>query len=81
VLGGLPVGMRAGAAHGLILGDVWPGAETRQKMLSEAISIIRELWQGEEYSYKGTYFTVRDARIYTLPDKLPPIYLYGCIRN
>jgi G6PDH family F420-dependent oxidoreductase len=58
-----------------ILGDVWPGAETRQKMLSEAISIMRELWKGEEYSYKGTYFTVRDARIYTLPEDLPPMDL------
>lgn len=58
-----------------IIGDVWPGPETRQEMLSEAISIIRELWEGEEYSYKGKYFTVRDARIYTLPEKLPPIYM------
>jgi len=44
-------------------------------MLAEAIEIIRELWKGEEYSLKGTYFTVRDARIYTLPEKLPPIYV------
>ena len=58
-----------------ILGDVWPGIETRQKMLSEAIYIIRELWKGEEYSCNGTYFTVRDARIYTLPEKLPPMYV------
>lgn len=58
-----------------ILGDPWPRIETRQEMLSEAIHVIRELWRGEEYSFDGTYFTVRDARIYTLPERLPPIYI------
>jgi G6PDH family F420-dependent oxidoreductase len=58
-----------------IFGDVWPGYEIRREMLIEAIQIIRELWKGEEYSYNGTYFTVRDARIYTLPETLPPIYM------
>jgi len=58
-----------------IFGQPWPRIETRQEMLAEAIHVIRELWQGEEYSYRGTYFTVRDARIYTLPEKLPPIYV------
>ena len=58
-----------------ILGQSWPRIETRQEMLAEAVEIIRELWKGEEYSYRGTYFTVRDACIYTLPEKLPPIYV------
>jgi coenzyme F420-dependent glucose-6-phosphate dehydrogenase len=58
-----------------IFGDPWPGIETRQEMLTEAIHVIRELWKGEEYSYQGTYYTIRDARIYTLPEKLPPIYV------
>ena len=58
-----------------IFADLWPKIETRQEMLAEAVHIIRELWKGEEYSYLGTYYTVRDARIYTLPEKLPPIYV------
>jgi G6PDH family F420-dependent oxidoreductase len=58
-----------------IFGDPWPRIDTRQEMLYEAIHIIKDLWKGEEYSYDGTYFTVRDARIYTLPQKLPPIYM------
>jgi coenzyme F420-dependent glucose-6-phosphate dehydrogenase len=58
-----------------IYGDPWPPIDTRQEMLAEAIDVIRELWKGEEYSYDGTYYTVRDARIYTLPEKLPPIYV------
>lgn len=58
-----------------ILGYPWPLVETRQEMLAEAIHIIRELWKGEEYSHEGNYFMVRDARIYTLPETLPPIYM------
>ena len=58
-----------------ILGYPWPRIETRQEMLAEAIHIIRELWKGEEYSHEGNYFMVRDARIYTLPEKIPPIYM------
>jgi G6PDH family F420-dependent oxidoreductase len=58
-----------------IFGDPWPDIEIRREMLAEAIQIIRELWKGEEYSHHGQYFTVHDARIYTLPEKLPPIYM------
>jgi G6PDH family F420-dependent oxidoreductase len=55
--------------------DPWPRIETRREMLAEAMHVIRELWKREEYSFDGAYFTVRDARIYTLPDSLPPIYV------
>ena len=58
-----------------ILGEAWPRIEVRQEMLAEAVQVIRELWKGEEYSHHGTYYTVRDARIYTLPEKLPPIFV------
>lgn len=58
-----------------ILGEGWPPAPVRLEMLEEAVEIIRELWEGEEVSYYGTFFTVEDARIYTLPDELPPIYM------
>jgi len=58
-----------------ILGYPWPRIEIRQEMLAEAIYIIRELWMGKEFSHEGIYFMVRDARLYTLPKKLPPIYM------
>jgi coenzyme F420-dependent glucose-6-phosphate dehydrogenase len=58
-----------------ILGDPWPPAPVRLEMLEEAVEIIRELWKGEEYSHYGVYFFVEDARIYTLPEELPPIYM------
>lgn len=56
-----------------ILGDRWPPTEIRLEMLEEAVEIIRLLWQGGTQSYWGHYYTVENARIYTLPDKLPRI--------
>jgi G6PDH family F420-dependent oxidoreductase len=58
-----------------ILGEQWPPAETRLRMLEEAIYIIRELWRGEEWTHYGEFFTVENARIYTLPDSPPPIMI------
>jgi G6PDH family F420-dependent oxidoreductase len=56
-----------------ILGDGWPNAEIRLEMLEEAIEVMRKLWQGESVNHRGCYFTVDNARIYTLPDELPAI--------
>ncbi|HWB21794.1 MAG TPA: TIGR03557 family F420-dependent LLM class oxidoreductase [Gaiellaceae bacterium] len=56
-----------------ILGDRWPSADERLEQLEEAVDVIRELWQGELVSYRGRHFTVDRARIYSLPDELPPI--------
>jgi G6PDH family F420-dependent oxidoreductase len=56
-----------------ILGDPWPRAAVRQDMLEEAIEVIRLLWEGGYQSHDGDFYTVENARIYTLPDELPPI--------
>ncbi|HVY61581.1 MAG TPA: TIGR03557 family F420-dependent LLM class oxidoreductase [Planctomycetota bacterium] len=56
-----------------VLGDRWPGAEMRLEMLEEAVAVIRTLWQGKRTTFRGAYYTVEDARLYTLPDEPPPI--------
>jgi len=56
-----------------ILGDPWPPAETRLEMLEEAVEVMRELWKGEVTTHYGDFFTVENARLYTLPDAPPPI--------
>lgn len=56
-----------------IIGTRWPPVAVRQEMLQEAVDIIRQLWQGGNQSHRGVYYTVDNARIYTLPDQLPPI--------
>jgi coenzyme F420-dependent glucose-6-phosphate dehydrogenase len=58
-----------------VLGDRWPEAEVRLEMLEEAIEVIRLLWQGGYQSHHGRHYTVEEARIYTLPEELPPIYV------
>jgi coenzyme F420-dependent glucose-6-phosphate dehydrogenase len=56
-----------------VTGERWPGAEERLEMLEEAIWVMRRLWQGHLVTHHGRFFTVDRARIYTLPDELPPI--------
>ncbi len=56
-----------------ILGDHWPAPDERLEMLEEAVEVIRLLWQGGYQTHRGMHYTVENARIYTLPDPLPPI--------
>jgi G6PDH family F420-dependent oxidoreductase len=58
-----------------ILGDPWPEHEVRAAMLEEAVEIVRELWRGELTSYRGAFYDVSRARIYTVPEELPPILI------
>jgi G6PDH family F420-dependent oxidoreductase len=60
-----------------ILGDPWPTAQKRLDMLEEAVEVIRALWTGDVVRHDGRFFTVDTARIYTLPDEPPPIYISG----
>jgi G6PDH family F420-dependent oxidoreductase len=60
-----------------ILGDGWPSADVRLEMLEEAVAVIRELWTGAQVEHYGTHYAVENARIYTLPDELPPILVSG----
>ena len=58
-----------------VVGMGWPPARERHQMLAEAIEIIRELWKGRFVNHEGDYFNVHDARIYSLPLELPPIFV------
>lgn len=58
-----------------ILGDRWPEPRVRLEMLEEAVEVIRLLWQGGMRSHDGEHYFVEKARIYTLPEQLPPIYV------
>lgn len=60
-----------------IVGDRWPPYETRAAMLEEAVSIIRALWTGDTVDHEGDFFTVENARLYTLPDAPPPLLVAG----
>ncbi len=56
-----------------VVGAGWPNIEIRQEMLQEAVAIIRELWKGRLTHSQGSYFSVDQAKVYTLPQSPPPI--------
>jgi coenzyme F420-dependent glucose-6-phosphate dehydrogenase len=58
-----------------ILGGRWPTAAVRREMLAEAVEVIRALWAGGQVEHHGRHYTVENARLYTLPDEPPPIYV------
>src|SRR5437763_8806384 len=64
-----------------VLGDRWPAPDERLRMLEEAIAVIRELWSGEEVTFRGDFYAVENARIYSLPDELPPIAVAAGKKN
>ena len=60
-----------------VVGDRWPEADVRLDMLEEAVAVIRQLWEGDFQSHHGRHYTLENARIYSLPDELPPILVSG----
>lgn len=60
-----------------ITGQVWPSAPVRREMLTEAVEIMRALWSGEVVHHHGRHFTVDHARLYTVPDVPPPVFVSG----
>ena len=60
-----------------VLGDIWPTVDVRLEMLEEAITLMRELWKGDFVNHGGRHYTADTARIYTLPDVPPPVFVSG----
>ncbi len=63
-----------------VVGRGFPAVAERQGMLSEALEIIRLLWQGGYRSYRGEYLDLEDARVFDLPDELPVIAVAAAVR-
>jgi G6PDH family F420-dependent oxidoreductase len=60
-----------------ILGSGWPEVDIRLDMLEEAVQIMRALCSGDSVSHRGRHYTVENARIFSLPEAPPPIYMSG----
>ena len=59
------------------LGIEWPEPKERTARLKEAVSLIRQLWQGDRVSFRGQYYRSENATIYDKPRIAPPIYVAG----
>jgi coenzyme F420-dependent glucose-6-phosphate dehydrogenase len=64
-----------------ITGAKWPDYDMRASMLEEATKIIRMLWKGDVVTYYGRFYTIDNARIYTLPKKNPQILIAASGKN
>jgi G6PDH family F420-dependent oxidoreductase len=60
-----------------IFGDAWPAIDMRLEMLDESLEVIRKLWTGKQVTHRGKHYTVETARLYSIPDTPPPIYISG----
>jgi coenzyme F420-dependent glucose-6-phosphate dehydrogenase len=70
------LGLGAGEAlNEHIVGDYWPEAPVRLERLMEAIEIIQALFTGKVVKHRGVHFNVESAKIFTMPDVPPPIYV------
>jgi G6PDH family F420-dependent oxidoreductase len=56
-----------------IVGGGWPPVNTRHEMLEEAVTIIRELFQGGYVNFKGDHYEVDSAKVWDLPQQPVPI--------
>jgi G6PDH family F420-dependent oxidoreductase len=57
-----------------VTGVGWPAPDERVSMLEEALEAMRELWKGETTTFRGDWYEIDHARIYTLPEE--PIEVY-----
>lgn len=70
------LGLGAGEAlNEHITGEYWPEPPVRLERLTESIEIIQKLFTGKVVKYRSQHFNVESARIYTMPDSPPPIYV------
>lgn len=60
------------ALNETVVGAGWPGKQERNERLVAGADIIRALWRGETVNRDGPIPAV-DARIYSLPGRLPPL--------
>lgn len=56
-----------------IVGGGWPGADVRHERLTEAIHIIRDLFDGGYVNFRGEHFDAESVKLWDLPDQRVPI--------
>jgi len=63
------------AMNEMPVGCSWPPFKTRVEMLEEAITVIRKLWTENFVDFRGKFYTLRKANLYTRPSEPIPIYV------
>jgi G6PDH family F420-dependent oxidoreductase len=63
------------ALNEVTTGNHWPSSHERFERLREAITLIKKLWMEDWVDFKGTYYWVKDSRLYTKPKDSIPLYI------
>jgi len=57
------------------VGCEWPEFRERIQRLEEAITIIKALWSSDVVNFKGEFYRLKKATLYTRPKKPIPLYV------
>jgi probable non-F420 flavinoid oxidoreductase len=69
--------LNAGSGQALnenITGEQWPAKEIRNARLQESVEVMRDLWVKDEYVSHRGIITVENAKLFTKPTRLVPVY-------
>ena len=58
-------------------GQSWPSGPERMARLREAVQLIKKLWTEDWVDFKGTYYQVKDSKLYTKPKTPIPLFIAG----
>jgi G6PDH family F420-dependent oxidoreductase len=58
-----------------VFASYWPEVPERINRMFEAIEIISKLFSGKEVKHDGRFFRMETGRLWTMPQKAPPIYV------
>ena len=73
------IGVGSGEAMNEIpVGYEWPSLKERIERLEEAVRIMKMLWEAKDFvTFKGKYYRLRKAKLYTKPETQVPLYVAG----
>ena len=57
------------------VGYKWPNGKERLEMLEESILIMRKLWTGEYATFEGKHYSIKEAKLFTIPSEPIPLYV------
>jgi coenzyme F420-dependent glucose-6-phosphate dehydrogenase len=63
------------AMNEIPVGCKWPSLKERIERLEEAVQIMKLLWSDDFVTFKGKYYNLRKAMLYTKPETEVPIYI------
>ena len=58
-----------------VFAPYWPETPERINRMFEAIEIITKLFSGKDVKHDGRFFKMETGRLWTMPQKAPPIYV------